>query len=120
MIKVMWFLKRADHLTLEQFRQWWLNEHAFDIAADQKPYLKKYTVDIRVDDESGLAGKPAEECPWDGIAEQYFATEADYNAVYTRTDRPTRKDTLAHTKAFQRMVVREYEIDVKTGKPKTT
>jgi|GEM_PF-208710 len=117
MIKVMWFLKKAEHLTLEEFRQWWLHEHAFDISMDQKPYLKKYMVDVRVEDDSTFAGKPAEDSGWDGIAEQYFATEEDYNAVYTRTDRPTRQDTLDHTSGFQRIVVREYEIDVETGKP---
>ena len=112
MIKVMWFLKRADHLTLEEFRKWWLEEHAKDIVADQIPYLKRYIVDVRVEDDSAFAGKPGETFPWDGIAEQWFETEDDYNAVYTRTDRPTRQDTLDHTSGFQRMVVRENEIDV--------
>jgi hypothetical protein len=110
MIKVMWFLKRAEHLSLAEFRRWWLEEHAPDIVADQKPYLKRYTVDIRVDDDSPLAGRPAHECPWDGIAEQWFETIEDYNAVYSRTNRPTRADTLANTSAFERMVVEEHAI----------
>jgi hypothetical protein len=113
MIKVMWFLKRAPHLSLAEFADWWLNRHAKDIAADQAPYLKRYVIDVRIEDESGLAGKPAAEPEWDGIAEQWFASEADYNAVYNRTERPTRADTLAHTSAFQRMVVREYAQDLK-------
>ena len=117
MIKVMWFLKRAPHLTLEEFGQWWLNVHAADIAADQAPYLKKYLMDLRIADDSGFAGKPASEPEWDGIAEQFFDTIEDYNAVYSRTDRPTRADTLAHTSAFQRLVVREHRIDMRTGKP---
>lgn len=108
MIKVMWFLKRADHLTLEEFREWWLNTHAADISADQRPYLKGYKVDIRISDDSEFLGKPAGECPWDGIAEQYFDTMEDYNAVYSRTDRPTREDTLAHTSKFERMIVEEH------------
>lgn len=109
MIKVMWFLKRAPHLTLEEFEHWWLTSHAPDIISDQIPYLKRYIVDIRMGDDSGLAGKPDAEPEWDGIAEQWFEDEAGYNAVYSRTDRPTREDTLAHTSAFQRLVVREYE-----------
>jgi hypothetical protein len=72
-------------------------------------------IDVRVEDESGLAGKPAAEPEWDGIAEQWFETEADYNAVYARTDRPTRADTLANTSAFQRLVVREHEQDLGAG-----
>jgi hypothetical protein len=109
MIKVMWFLKRAAHLTQAEFADWWLNHHAKDIAADQAPYLRRYVIDLRVEDDTALAGRPAGEPEWDGIAEQWFATEADYNAVYSRTERPTRADTLAHTSAFQRLVVREYE-----------
>lgn len=109
MIKVMWLLKRAPHLTLDEFRDWWLTRHAPDIAADQSPYLKRYIVDVRVADVDGLAGKPDQEPEWDGIAEQWFETEADYNAVYGRAVRPTRADTLAHTSAFQRLVVQEYE-----------
>lgn len=117
MIKVMWFLKRAPHLTLEEFGHWWLNVHAADIAADQAPHLRKYVVDLRVADDGAFLGKPAAEPEWDGIAEQFFDSVEAYNAVYGRTDRPTRADTLAHTSAFQRLVVREHRIDLATGKP---
>jgi hypothetical protein len=112
MIKVMWLLKRASHLTQAEFADWWLNRHARDIAVDQAPFLKRYVVDVRVEDDGALAGKPSAEPEWDGIAEQWFASEADYNAVYGRAERPTRADTLAHTSAFQRLVVREYEQDL--------
>lgn len=116
MIKVMWFLQKADHLSLEEFRKWWLDEHVSDICEDQKPFLKKYIVDVRVEDDTLFAGKPGEEdFGWDGIAEQYFDSIDDYNAVYARTDRKTRGDTLAFTKAFQRLVVREYPVDTETG-----
>jgi hypothetical protein len=119
MIKVMWFLKRARHLTLEEFGDWWLNRHAFDIAADQRPYLKKYLVDLRLADDSELAGRPSIETLWDGIAEQFFDSIDDYNAVYARDDRPTRADTLAHTSAFERLVVVEHQIDMATGRPRS-
>jgi hypothetical protein len=109
MIKVMWFLKRAEHLSLAEFRKWWLEEHVQDIIADQAPHLARYVVDIRVDDTSAFAGKPAGEFPWDGIAEQWFETVDDYNAVYGRKDRSTRQDTLEHTSDFARMVVEENE-----------
>jgi hypothetical protein len=109
MIKVMWLLKRAPHLTLEEFADWWLGRHAPDIIADQSPYLRRYVIDVRVADDRALAGAPEGEPEWDGIAEQWFDSEADYNAVYGRAERPTRADTLAHTSAFQRLVVREHE-----------
>jgi hypothetical protein len=108
MIKVMWFLKRAEHLTLEEFRRWWVEEHAHDIRADQSPHLDRYVVNVRVDDDN-LSGKPAAEPDWDGVAEQWFATEEAFNAVYSNDNRPTRADTLAHTSGFQRLVVREWE-----------
>jgi hypothetical protein len=110
MIKVLWFLKRADHLTLAEFRQWWLERHAPDIAADQRPYLKKYIVRVRTDDAALSAGRPKDDSPWDGIAEQWFETVEDYVAVYGRRDRPTRADTLAHTSRFERLVVEDFEI----------
>lgn len=112
MIKVMWFLKRAPHLSLEEFGRWWMDVHAADIVADQAPGLRKYLIDLRVADDSAYTGRPAQDPPWDGIAEQYFDTIDDYNAVYSRADRPTRADTLAHTSAFERLVVHEYEVAV--------
>jgi hypothetical protein len=112
MIKVLWFLKRADHLTLEEFRRWWLEKHAPEIAADQRPHLKRYIVRVRSDDSALGAGRPAEDSPWDGIAEQWFETAEDYQAVYGRKDRPTRADTLAHTSLFQRLVVEDFEISL--------
>lgn len=108
MIKVMWFLKKADHLTLEEFREWWVHSHAQDIIDDQEPYLKGYKIDLRIDDDSAYLGKPDRDFDWDGIAEQYFETLEDYNAVYGREDRKTRQDTQANTKAFQRLVVTEH------------
>lgn len=112
MIKVLWFLKRADHLSLQQFKDWWINHHAADIAADQAPHLRGYKIDFRIADDSAFLGKPADECPWDGLAEQYFDSLDDYNAVYGRTDRATRADTMEHCGRFERLVVEEYDMPV--------
>jgi len=99
MIKVMWLLKRAPHLTLDECRDLWLTRHAPDIIAEESPYLKRHIVDVRREDVDGLSGKPDQEPEWDGIAEQWFETEADYNAVYGRALRSPRNDTLADTSA---------------------
>ena len=113
MIKVMWFLKRAEHLSLEEFRKWWVEDHAPDIVQHQAPFLKKYTIDVRVENDV-LPGMPAAGiADWDGIAEQWFETEADFAAIYAKPTSPTRGDTLSHVSRFQRIVVREYPIAVK-------
>ena len=113
MIKVFWFLKKADDISLDEFRSWWLDHHVHDIAADQKPYRKKYRVNVRVADDSALSsGKPLADSPWDGFAEQWFDSAQDYQAVYGRKDRPTRGDTLRHTSRFERVVVEEHEINL--------
>jgi hypothetical protein len=108
MIKVMWFLKRAENLSLEEFRRWWLESHCHDVARAQAPYLKRYVVNVRIDDDQ-LAGKPATESEWDGIAEQWFEDEAAFNAAYGKPS-PTRPDTLAHTSRLERIVVTEHEV----------
>jgi hypothetical protein len=112
MIKVMWLLKRAPHLSLAEFRSWWLDDHCHMIVEHQKPYLKRYIVNVRLDSDD-LPGKPPEDCEWDGCAEQWFATEADFRAVYGRsTPSPTRADTMQHVSRMQRIVVSEHPIEV--------
>jgi hypothetical protein len=113
MIKIMWFLKKADHLTLDQFAAWWLESHVHLITDAQKPWLKKYVVNVRRESDA-LAGKPAAESPWDGVAEQWFEDDAAVDAVYGKpTAAVTRADTMAHVSRIERIVVREHEIPVK-------
>lgn len=111
MIKVMWFLKKADRLSLEEFRRWWLEDHAPQIRDTQKPHLARYVVNVRIDTDD-LPGKPKTDSEWDGIAEQWFETEADFRAIYGRAVSPTRGDTLAHTSKLERIVVSEHGIEV--------
>ena len=111
MIKVTWFLRKAEHLTLAEFREWWLDRHAPQIRQTQAPYLKALRVSVRVDDDAAFASAPTgEPFPWDGYAEQFFDTVEDFNAVFSNNERPTRADVLAHTSAIQRMVVEETEL----------
>ena len=106
MVKVMWFLKRADHLTLEEFSRWWLEEHALDVAHHQSPHLRRYVVNVRTED-SGLPAAAPDGFDWDGVAEQWFDSVEAYQAAYSLNPSPTRADTLAHTSRFARMVVTE-------------
>jgi EthD domain len=104
-IKVMWLIKRADHLTLEEFATWWTETQAPDIRDEQVPNLVKYLVNIRTDDD--LAAKPDEEPEWDGIAEEWFPTAAAFNAVYSKENREAHLDFVAHTSRCQRLIVDE-------------
>lgn len=105
MIKVMWLIKRAEHLSLEEFEQWWLEKQAPDIRDEQVPHLVRYIVNVRTDDD--LAHKPKEEPEWDGIAEEWFATEKAFNEVYSRENRDAYHDFVAHTSRCQRLIVKE-------------
>jgi len=109
-IKVLWFLKRREGLTLAEFGAWW-EEHLHMIADRQRPQLVRYTVNIRASDEDHLAGKPEGDCEWDGVAEQWFIDEAAFNEVYGRpAASETRNDTLDHVSRLERIVVREIEV----------
>jgi hypothetical protein len=113
MIKVLWFLRRAEHLSLDEFRDWWLNRHAPMILDAQRPHLMKYVVNVRWE-EDFLPGKPTGELDWDGCAEQWFASESDFLAVYGKTaPSATRADLLQHVSRHARLVVREHQFDVR-------
>ncbi|MEI6372320.1 MAG: EthD domain-containing protein [Actinomycetes bacterium] len=110
MLKVLWFLKRAEGLTLAEFSAWW-EEHLHMIAERQQPQLVRYTVNIKASDDDTLAGKPVDDCEWDGVAEQWFVDEDAFNEVYGRpTASETRQDTLNHVSRFERIIVREIEV----------
>jgi hypothetical protein len=87
-IKVMWFVKRADHLTLEEFERWWTETHAPDIRDEQVPHLVRYIVNVRTDDD--LVAKPDA-----------------FNAVYGKESRDAHEDSVSNTGRIQRMVVKE-------------
>jgi hypothetical protein len=108
MIKILWFLKRSERLTLQEFRDWWL-AHAQDVAVAKHPHVLRYVVNIRDRDVDGLAGATADDPVWDGVAEQWFADEAAVHAAYAALGE-TRADTLGATSRFSRLIVSEHEI----------
>jgi uncharacterized protein (TIGR02118 family) len=108
MVKIVWLLKRAEHLSQQQFETWWLEQHV--PIARQAPGLQRYVVNLprRPDD---LAGRPATDCSWDGVAEQWFADEAALQAAYSRpVASSVRADTLAHVSRLERLIVSEIDI----------
>lgn len=118
MIKVMWFLKRADGLSIDEFHDWWVNKHAPDICRDQSPHLLKYIIDTAVQDVSTLPGNAGgKDLEWDGVGIQYFECENAYRAVYSRQNRPTTAETMSKIKSIRRLIVKEHVIDIASGLP---
>ncbi len=116
MVKVVWFLKKADHLSMEEFRRWWLDGHAPMIREKLGDLLHRYIVDIRTDhdDLPAAAGTP---CEWDGIAEEWFESEEIARRALSLPSAPeTRADVMAHVSRMARMVVTEHPI-VDRGRP---
>lgn len=108
MVKLIWLLKRAPHLSQEAFERWWIEEHV--PIARAAPRLRRYVVNLPQRPDH-LAGKPATDCAWDGVAEQWFDSEDDLNAAYSRPVAGSiRADTLAHVARLERLIVREVEL----------
>ncbi|MBO6638526.1 MAG: EthD domain-containing protein [Roseitalea sp.] len=106
-VTVLFFIKRADHLSLGEFYTWWLETHIPHVCRDQAPYLASYQI-CRPDEAlSVLPGGIADgDLDWDGVAIQAFRSEADYLAVYGKKERATTRDTLNHIKRIKRMITR--------------
>lgn len=109
MVKIVWLLKKAEHLSIEEFHDWWLNSHV--PHARQAPGLRRYVVNLaRATDD--LAGRPAFPCDWDGVAEQWFDDDESLNAAYSRpVSGDIRADTMAHVARLERLIVREIDIE---------
>ena len=80
MIKALNFFKRKPGLGVEDFRKYWLNEHAEVIRAI--PELRRYVVSITL----SSAYKNREPL-YDGISEAWFDDEATLRATADSTPR---------------------------------
>ncbi len=59
---------------MDEFRHWWLNEHAQKVLEQQGPMLERYIINIR-NEIDGLPGAPQASFNWDGMAEEWFRAE---------------------------------------------
>ncbi len=110
MVKIVWFLKKADHLSMDEFSRWWLEDHAPLIKTKQAAMLHRYIVNIRTerDDLPAAAGTP---CEWDGMAEEWFETEEAAREALSLPSAPdTRADVMAHVRSMARLIVTEHPI----------
>jgi uncharacterized protein (TIGR02118 family) len=102
--KAVILLTRRDDMTPDQFRQWWLHEHA-PLAA-QLPGVRRIVFnEVLGDDPLAVDGAV------DGISELWFDTEADFVAAYaTELGQRVAADSMAHVRSRTRMFVTEHVV----------
>lgn len=104
MVKYVSLLRRAEHLTREQFQRWWLEEHT--VIAKRIPGLRRYVVNLTI---GGLQGTEAE---WDGMAELWFDDEAALRAgmLESPEGQAALADAASHISRSSRFITREHPI----------
>ena len=85
MFKAMILLKRKEEYSQREFRNWWLGEHA------------QLAIQL-----------PGEEAMYDGVAELWFDSEADFTEAYkSELGKAVAADSLAHVVRRDRLFVDE-------------
>lgn len=96
--KAVILLARRDDMTAEDFRQWWLGEHA-PLAA-QLPGVRRITFNL-VDESTDI----------DGVSELWFDSRDDFDAAYaTDLGKAVAADSIAHVRSRTRLFVSEHAI----------
>jgi len=80
MIRLVFMARRRPDMTLQQFQQYWRDEHGPLVAYHQHRLgIVRYTQTHRIGDptdEKMAAARGGMEAPYDGVAELWFASEA--------------------------------------------
>jgi uncharacterized protein (TIGR02118 family) len=98
MFKAIILLSRRDDMTPDDFRHWWLDEHA-PLAA-QLPGLRRLVFNLVAD--------PGDV---DGVSELWFDSEADFHGAYaTDLGQRVAADSLAHVRGRTRLLVEEHPV----------
>ncbi len=91
-------LVRRDDMTREDFRQWWLEEHA--PLARTLPGVRRIRFNVLDED-----------APFDGIAELWFDSSEAADAAYaTDIGKAVAADSMAHVRSRVRMLADEREV----------
>ena len=95
-MKAIILLTRREGDTPEEFRRWWLEEHA--LLARQLPGLRRLVFNLA----DGDAG-------YDGVSELWFDSQAAFDAAYaSEIGKQVAADSLAHVGARVRLFVEEH------------
>ncbi len=96
--KAIILLSRREDMSPEQFRTWWLHEHA-PLAA-QLPGVRRIVFNATDDTDDT-----------DGISELWFDSQADFEAAYTtELGKSVAADSMAHVRSRTRLFVTEHAI----------
>jgi uncharacterized protein (TIGR02118 family) len=96
----MILLKRQEHLSLEEFENWWLGQHK-KLAA-QMPKLKKACFNLVQVDEDSL---------YDGVSELWFDSIVDFESAYqSEIGNKVAADSMAHVSKRDRLIVEEHNV----------
>lgn len=100
MKKIMILLKRQEHLSFEEFKNWWLGHHK--TLAAQMPKLKRACFNLRQGDDDSL---------YDGVSELWFDSLADFESAYqSEIGKQVAADSLAHVSKRDRLIVEENNV----------
>ena len=81
MYKIIGILKRPSGMEFEDFKQWWLTEHAPKVQ--QWPGLKEYRIN--------LCTTPNQD--FDGVAEVWFDSKEDMDAAFEKSQGKTARES---------------------------
>ena len=96
--KAVILLTRRDDMTAEDFRHWWLDEHA--ALAAQLPGVRRITFNL-VDDATEV----------DGVSELWFDSRDDFDSAYaTDLGKAVAADSMAHVRSRTRLFVSEHAV----------
>jgi len=101
MFKAIILLSRGADQSAEDFRRWWLEEHA--PLARQLPGLRR----LVFNHVSGHLNDT--ELPYDGVSELWFDSREAFDAAYaTELGKKVASDSLAHVSGRLRLFVEEH------------
>lgn len=101
MFKAIILLSRGTDQSAEDFRRWWLEEHA--PLARQLPGLRRLVFNHVHGDLNDA------ELPYDGVSELWFDSREAFDAAYaTELGKKVASDSLAHVSGRLRLFVEEH------------
>lgn len=110
MFKAIILLTRGADQSPDDFRRWWLEEHA--PLARQLPGVRKITFNLVAPalnpDATGL--------PYDGVSELWFDTREAFDSAYaTDIGKAVASDSLNHVSGRLRLFVWEHDLVAEAG-----